>query len=188
MKISQFLFSKFFNRIFQLVADINSGVIFFLLPANVLLLSMSMYIIEHVSRNFIWFDLMNFSTDFELNFILIYFNSSRILIRLSLVWTWFVSFVHWCGHFYFAISEIQPWIMYRLLVILHTIRSGLIIRWNCKNISFLLLYVRINVAGLSDFIWFHVPWKYLHRFWNRHALIMYFSEDYLSIKALQLMK
>lgn len=63
--IYEYMFSKFYfnfspfyyhlkllNRTFQLVADINSGVIFFLLPANVLLLSMSMYIMEHVNLIF----------------------------------------------------------------------------------------------------------------------------------------
>lgn len=41
------------RRIFNLVADINSGVIFALLPPNVCMLAMSMYSFEHVNY-FYW--------------------------------------------------------------------------------------------------------------------------------------
>lgn len=42
------------HRIFQLVADINGGVLFFLLPTDVFLISLSLYTMEHVNNYFLY--------------------------------------------------------------------------------------------------------------------------------------
>lgn len=41
-----------FSRVFNMVSEINSGSIFWLLPLNIILMSMSMYNIEIVSQNY----------------------------------------------------------------------------------------------------------------------------------------
>lgn len=52
------IFRLFSARIFDLVADINSGIIFSLLPANSIALGLSMYRMEHVRK-------MDFSRNYD---------------------------------------------------------------------------------------------------------------------------
>lgn len=69
--------------------------------------------------------------------------------------------------------------MCRQLVILPTIRTGLSIRWSYRNNSFLLFYVQINIAVLSDFIWYRAPCKYSDKY--VHVWSPNLSENHVAV-------
>lgn len=86
-----------FNRIFNLVAEINSGTIFSLLPPNVLTLAFTMYNIEYVGSVFL------FSYNFFNYFDSIYLKGSFEMVPFMFLLVCIISFLIWPFLFcYFA--------------------------------------------------------------------------------------
>ena len=120
----------------DLVANVISGAIFSLLPINSVLLGLSMYTIENVRENDLFF-ISFFNLYFLFSFLIlnsIYFSRNSILFCLDLMCC--VLAVRYCGVHYFAILQIWQAIDYHRLGIQHMLQIGTIIRWNGKSLSF----------------------------------------------------
>lgn len=102
---------KFFNillifstRVYQMVADINSGIIFSLLPINVVGLGLTMYIVEHVKKQkhiqIPFFSILRrfnrciFSVWFRSNYFYDKYCGHNFVIDLALVFLLFCQFNH----------------------------------------------------------------------------------------------
>lgn len=105
-------FVEFF-RIFELVADINSGVIFSLLPANSLVLGLSMYSMEHVNIHCILI-IRNM------------FNISVFFLIFS-VWIWSSCTHIWCTLFDLLVDLV----IFVLLFCYHCCRPDFVHRVSC---------------------------------------------------------
>ena len=112
------------------MANVNSGAIFSLLPANSVVLGLSMYTMENVRKSL--YILLSFFY-FEI-FICIYFSRNSILFCLDLMYC--VLAVLYYGVRYFAILQIWQAIDFHRLVIQHMLQIGTIIQLNGKSLSF----------------------------------------------------
>lgn len=159
------IFTKFILiRIFGMVAEINSGSIFWLLPLNIVLMSMSMYNIEIVSpnpTNYLCFTCCLWR---------IYFFHSCPLSYFTIWWiyhfNWFLWRAHCFGPFCIAIMHLrlQSKLVIRQCPLMHHI--GFIWTLSCKSSSCWWSFVRSRRWILPDWISFIVRWKHSERYFE----------------------